>query len=188
MKSKRELILADKLLKQLRLGQLSRRQFLQASLMGGLGLAGVKALGAGNPVFAQDSRQLTPSFYQWILDLHPSIPAITDEFGDVNLQVAPVSGFDVARFVAEASNQESTWDVYVGMTPFVEMSALIEAGVIEPWDDYIPQEVLDDLLPAIREEGMVDGHLYSWPFFLDVIVQGYNSAVTGAAGLEDVPP
>jgi ABC-type glycerol-3-phosphate transport system substrate-binding protein len=104
------------------------------------------------------------------------------------MQIAPVQGFDVARFIAESSNQESTWDVYVGMTPFVEMAALIESGAIEPWDDYISQEVLDDMIPSIREECTVDGKLYSWPFLLDVIVQGYNSTLTAAAGLEDVPP
>jgi multiple sugar transport system substrate-binding protein len=188
MKSKRELIIADRLLKQLKLGQISRRQFLQASLMSGLGMAGVKALGAASPLFAQDGRPLTPTFYDWILQLHPSVPTVTEEFGDVDLQVAPVAGFDVARFVAEAATESSTWDVYVGMTPFVEMSSLIQAGVIEPWDDYIPQEVLDDLLPSIRAECTVDGKLYSWPFFLDVIVQAWNSTITAAAGLDDTPP
>lgn len=187
MKNEREFLVVDKLLQQMKAGKLSRREFMQAALMSGLGAAGISALGA-IPAFAQDDgRPLTPTFYQWILDLHPSVPAITEEFGDVNLQVAPVSGFDVTRFVAEAANEESTWDVYVGMTPFVEMSSLIQAGVIEPWDDYIPQEVLDDLLPSIREECSVDGKLYSWPFFLDVIVQAYNSTVTTGAGLADVP-
>ena len=107
---------------------------------------------------------------------------------DLNFQIAPVAGFDVARFIAEANNKESTWDVYVGMTPFVEMASLIKAGVIEPWDDYIPKDVLDDMLPSIREECTVDGKLYSWPFLLDIIVQGYNSKLTSAAGLADTPP
>ena len=57
------------------------------------------------------------------------------------------------------------------MTPFVEMASLIKAGVIEPWDDYIPKDVLDDMLPSIRAECTVDGKLYSWPFLLDIIVQ-----------------
>jgi len=159
---------------------------MQAMIVAGMGLSGVNAL-AARP-FAQDTRPLTPTFYQWILDLHPGIPDVNAAVGDVNMQVAPVSGFDVARFIAEASNQESTWDVYVGMTPFVEMASLIESGTIEPWDDYIPQDVLDDILPAIREECTVDGKLYSWPFLLDIIVQGYNSSLTNAAGLPDTPP
>ena len=46
---------------------------------------------------------------------------------------------------------------------------MIEADVIEPWDDYIPKDVLDDIIPSIREENTIDGKLYGWPFLLDVI-------------------
>jgi ABC-type glycerol-3-phosphate transport system substrate-binding protein len=106
----------------------------------------------------------------------------------VNSQIAPVEGFDVARFVAEAKAGESTWDVYVGMTPFVEMAGLVKAGVIEPWDPYIPKEVLDDLIPSIREECTVDGKLYSWPFLIDVVVQAWNNSITSKAGIEDKAP
>ena len=48
----------------------------------------------------------------------------------------------------------------------------IKAGVIEPWDNYIPKEVIDDIIPSIREECTIDGKLYSWPFLLDVIGSG----------------
>ena len=41
---------------------------------------------------------------------------------NLNFQIAPVQGFGIDRFVAEARDKSSTWDVYVGMTPFVEMS------------------------------------------------------------------
>ncbi len=187
MKSEREYILQDRLLNQLRRGQISRRRFMQTMMLAGMGLSGVRALGASP--FAQEGRSLTPTFYQWIINIHPGIPEVNEAFGsDLNMQIAPVEGFNVARFVAEAANEDSTWDVYVGMTPFVEMAALIEAGVIEPWDNYIPQEVLDDIIPSIRAECTVDGQLYSWPFLLDVIVQGWNSNLTSAAGLTDTPP
>jgi multiple sugar transport system substrate-binding protein len=170
-------------------GRISRREFMQGMLVAGLGIAGVRAFGMPAVTRAQDARPLTPTFYQWIIDLHPAIEdEINPSMSDLNFQIAPVSGFDVSRFVAEASNQESTWDVYVGMTPFVEMASLIKAGVIEPWDDYIPKDVLDDMLPSIRAECTVDGKLYSWPFLLDIIVQAYNSNITNAAGLPDAPP
>ena len=80
---------------------------------------------------AQSTRPLTPTFYQWIVDLHPSLPEVNKKFPDLNFQIAPVEGFGIDRFVAEGKNKESTWDVYVGMTPFVEMSSLIKADVIE---------------------------------------------------------
>ena len=170
-------------------GGMDRREFLSRSLVTGLGLAGVGAvakMGLGS-AFAQD-RPLTPTFYQWIEDLHPAIPAVNEKFPGINYQIAPVEGFGIERFVAEAKNQESTWDVYVGQTPFVEMSAMIEADVIEPWDPYIPKEVLDDMIPSIREENTIDGKLYGWPFLLDVIGNSWHSGHTTAAGLPDAAP
>jgi ABC-type glycerol-3-phosphate transport system substrate-binding protein len=68
------------------------------------------------------------------------------------------------------------------------MAGLVKAGVIEPWDPYIPKEVLDDMIPSIREDCTVDGKLYSWPFLIDVIVQAWNHSITSTAGIEDKPP
>lgn len=197
-------------------GHISRRQFILGTIAAGLGLGGVSVLaacggatptaapptaapaapttapqptGAPPATAAPSARALTPTFYQWIIDLHPAIKSVVNPtFPGLNFQIAPVQGFDVARFVAEAKQGQSTWDVYIGMTPFVEMAGLIKAGVIEPWDPYIPKEVLDDMIPSIREECTVDGKLYSWPFLLDIIVQGYNSDITNKAGLPDKPP
>jgi len=189
MSDEHQTLIENALRSELAAGHISRRQFMQMMLMVGLGAAGVGALGMPSlRAFAQN-RPLTPTFYQWIIDLHPTIQTdVNPQFKDLNFQIAPVAGFDVARFIAEGKNKQSTWDVYVGMTPFVEMAALIKADVIEPWDKYIPKDVLDDILPSIREECTVDGKLYSWPFILDVIVQGYNSAITTKAGLPDKPP
>ena len=53
---------------------------------------------------------------------------------------------------------------------------MIKADVIEPWDNYIPKDVLDDIIPSIREECTIDGKLYGWPFFLDVIGTGGTRA------------
>jgi len=190
VRKEQEIILQELWRQRLARGEIDRRQFLSRTLTAGLGMAGVSVaanFGMGSrPAMAQ--RPLTPTFYQWINDLHPSIPEVNAEFPGLNYQIAPVEGFGIERFVAEARDQESTWDVYVGQTPFVEMSAMIEADVIEPWDNYIPQDVLDDILPAIREECSIDGKLYSWPFLLDVIGMSWHSRITGEAGLGDTVP
>jgi ABC-type glycerol-3-phosphate transport system substrate-binding protein len=210
MKREEEFLVRNALLSELRRGRITRRQFMTQMLAIGLGLGGVSALAACAPPAptaapaaeeapaeeapaeeapAEEGRILTPTFYQWINDLHPAIEQVNAAFpGGVNYQIAPTEGFDVTRFVAEAKGGQSTWDVYAGVTPFVEMASLIEADVIEPWDPYIPQEVLDDIAPAIREECTVDGKLYSWPFLLDVIIQAWNSNITSEAGLPDDPP
>lgn len=199
-----EYLVQQALLSQLKQGRMNRRQFMTRMMAAGLGLSGISAAVAGcmpapaapsapaatsggGAAVAEAERALTPTFYQWIVDLHPSLPQVNAQFPDLNFQIAPVEGFGIERFVAEAKNQESTWDVYVGMTPFVEMTALIEADVIEPWDNYIPKDVLDDLIPSIREECTIDGKLYSWPFLLDVVGMGWNSEITDNAGIATIP-
>jgi ABC-type glycerol-3-phosphate transport system substrate-binding protein len=189
MRTEREILLLQGLRRQLLCGAIDRRTFLTNSLVAGLGMAGVGVAarhGIGT-ARAQD-RPLTPTYYQWIVDLHPSIPQVNARFPGINAQIAPVEGFGIERFVAEAKSKESTWDVYVGQTPFVEMSAMIEADVIEPWDAYMPKEVLDDIIPSIRAENTVDGKMYGWPFLLDVIGMGWHSGLTSRAGLPDAPP
>ncbi|MGK9171093.1 extracellular solute-binding protein [Inquilinus limosus] len=171
------------------LGNATRRDFIARSLTAGLGLAGVGTISkiGGGAAYAAD-RPLTPTIYQWIQNFHPGIATVNARFPGINYQIAPVEGFGIERFVAEAKNKESTWDVYVGQTPFVEMSALVKADVIEPWDKYIPKDVIDDLIPSIREECTIDGKLYNWPFCLDVIGTGWHSGLTSAAGVADAAP
>jgi ABC-type glycerol-3-phosphate transport system substrate-binding protein len=188
-RKEQEYLLQQEGLRQLQRGGIDRREFLTRSLVAGLGLAGVGAVAKSGirPAWADD-RPLTPTFYQWIQDLHPGIPDVNAKFPGINYQIAPVEGFGIERFVAEAKNKQSTWDVYVGQTPFVEMSAMVKADVIEPWDKYIPKDVLDDIIPSIREECTIDGKLYGWPFLLDVIGMGWHSGITGKAGLPDAAP
>ena len=188
-RSEKEYILQEAARRELGQGRINRREFLTRSMVAGLGLAGVGAVARSGltSAFAAD-RPLTPTFYQWIQDLHPGIPAVNARFPGLNYQIAPVEGFGIERFVAEAKNKQSTWDVYVGQTPFVEMSSMIKAGVIEPWDNYIPKDVIDDIIPSIRDECSVDGKLYSWPFLLDVIGSAWHSGITAKAGLADAAP
>jgi ABC-type glycerol-3-phosphate transport system substrate-binding protein len=101
-----------------------------------------------------------------------------------NGEVAPTQAFGIERFVAEARDQISTWDVYIGVTPFLEMIPFVTAGVIEPWDPYLPEGLLDSIIPAVRDEATYDGQFYVWPFLLDVIVQGWNAELVTAAGLD----
>jgi ABC-type glycerol-3-phosphate transport system substrate-binding protein len=135
-----------------------------------------------------EARALTPTFYQWIYGLYPDIPkAINKDYAKkhkLDAKIAPVQGFGIDRFVAEAKKKKSTWDVYVGMTPFVEMASLIESGTIEPWDKYIPKSVLTDLIPSIRREATYKGHIWSFPFLLDIIIQAWNGELVKNAGLD----
>ena len=92
--------------RELAQGRIDRREFMTRSLLAGLGLAGVGAVAKSGiePAFAAD-RPLTPTFYQWIQDLHPGITAVNAKFPGINYQIAPVEGFGIERFVAEAKNK-----------------------------------------------------------------------------------
>ena len=191
--------------------EISRRQFMQGMIAAGATAGGASLLaacGAPAPTAAPTAapqaaptkapsaatavpagRPLTMTIYSWMPDLHPGIEKIVNpRWTGLNYSIAPTEGFDVARFQAEAKAGQSTWDFYVGVTPFVEMAQLIASGAIEPWDPYLPKGVLDDMLPAIREECTVDGKLYVWPFLLDIIVGAQNNSILSAAGLPDTIP
>ncbi len=173
---------------------LSARVDRRAVLRGGaggvaaLGLPGLAAfLDACQSSGGQGGRPLTPTFYQWIVDEHPAVQKVNQAFaGQHSLQakIAPVSGFGIQRFVAEAKDKSSTWDIYVGMTPFVEMGQLVEAGVIEPWDSHLQKSVLDDLVPSIRDESTFKGKVYDWPFLLDITLLAWNADIVQKAGLD----
>ena len=79
---------------------------------------------------------------------HPMINTIGEEQG-VAVEIAPTENFGFDRFIAEANEENSTWDSYGGVTPFLEMIALVNTGTIEPWDEYLPEGMIDDFAPAV---------------------------------------
>lgn len=167
----------------------SRDELLKRGAAAGAAIWGVSTLfGAGTAFGASQARALTPTFYDWIYGLYPDIPkGINKDYAKrhkLDAKIAPVQGFGIERFVAEAKKKKSTWDVYVGMTPFVEMAALIESGTIEPWDKYISKSVVNDLIPAIRQEATYQGHMWSFPFLLDIIIQAWNGELVKKADLD----
>jgi ABC-type glycerol-3-phosphate transport system substrate-binding protein len=124
-------------------------------------------------------RGLSPISANWVLNLHPAIEQVSTVYLPTR-----ASGEPVDDFVREAEARTSTWDTYIGMTPWVEMARLAKDGVIEPWDEYLTDGMLRDVLPKIRAEATLDGHVYSWPFLLDIVVQAWNGELVERAGLD----
>jgi len=56
-------------------------------------------------------------FYQWILNFNPQIQPLTNEYNkkfpdaQVQIQVAPESNFSTQKFLLEARNKTSSWDI-----------------------------------------------------------------------------
>ena len=183
------------------LSLVSRREFLRrAAILGLAGSAGVRFLAACAPTEEADvaaepppeepdapSRPLTVAFHEAHLTRYPFLDAFAEDIGErfpFVLQQAPVEGFGAGAFIAEAAREESTWDAYTSMTPFIEMDQLVRAGAIVPWDDFLPEGVLDDILPQVREEGSVDGQLYNFPWVVDVVVASANASVLERADID----
>jgi multiple sugar transport system substrate-binding protein len=170
-------------------GRIDRRTLLARAAALGLSVPVVAALAneTARTALAGEEGTLDITYYNWIIDLHPDIEAINTEFSStfpVAAEIAPTANFGIDRFLAEAAEKTSTWDMYIGVTPFLEMIQMVESDVIEPWDEYLPDGLLDSLFAPIREEGTYQDKFYVWPFLLDVIVQGWNAEQVTAAGLD----
>jgi len=162
-------------------------------------LARAAALGLSAPVaaalanetartaLAGDEGTLEITSYDWQLANHPGMTDFNNDFSKtypLEAEIAPSANFSADVFLSEAAEKSSSWDVYTGVTPFLEMVQLVESDVIEPWDPYLPEGMLEDLFAPIRAEGSYKDKFYVWPWLLDVIVQGWNAELVTAAGLD----
>lgn len=187
-------------------GKINRSQFMKRAAQLGLSAAALGAfVKAYNPATAQADIEAANAakpaasgtanlgFYSWILDFNPQIKPLTDEYNaknksaQVQITVAPTTNFSTQKFLLEARRKTSSWDVYVGMTPFVEMSQLQAAGAIEPWDPYMPASVLNDMPKPVRDEGMLNGKMYDWPMLLDISGLEWRKSMFKAAGITAPP-
>ena len=171
-------------------GRIDRRQILKRAAALGVAAPAAAALvqmATISQAAAVEEGTLSITYYDWILNLHPSVNTVNDDFSatfPLSAEVAPTQGFGIDRFIAEARDGMSTWDAYIGATPFLEMIQLAESGAIEPWDPYLPEGFFDLIPESIKNEGSYNGNFYIWPFLLDICVQTWNAAQVEAAGLD----
>jgi maltose-binding protein MalE len=171
-------------------GRLDRRQILKRAAALGIAAPAAAALvqmATISQAAAVDEGTLSITYYDWILNLHPIVTSVNEDFNatfPLSAEVAPTQGFGIDRFIAEAREGTSTWDAYIGATPFLEMIQLADSGAIEPWDPYLPEGFFDLIPESIRNEGSYNGNFYIWPFLLDICVQTWNAAQVEAAGLD----
>jgi ABC-type glycerol-3-phosphate transport system substrate-binding protein len=170
-------------------GRVDRRTVLTRAAALGLSapVAAALAQASMRTALAGDENVLEVTSYDWQYTNHPGLTDFVARFNETvptEAEIAPSANFSTDVFLSEAAEQQSTWDLYTAVTPFLEMIQLVNADVIEPWDPYLPEGVLEDLFPPMREEGTYDGQFYVWPWLLDIIVQGWNADLVEAAGLD----
>ena len=171
-------------------GRSNRRDVIKRAAALGLAAPVIAALGQAahfSSVSAATEGTLNVTYYDWILNLHPSVNLVNEDFNKtfpLKAEVAPTQGFGIDRFIAEARDQSSTWDMYIGATPFLEMIQLADSGSIEPWDAYLPEGFLANIPESIKNEGSYNGKFYIWPFLLDVTLQAWNADLVEKAGLD----
>jgi hypothetical protein len=166
-------------------GRISRRDVIRRGTALGLGGMTLAALSQESlrATLAAEEGSPTVTFYDWMTSLHPAFYDVGDATG-VAVEIAPVENFGNDRFIAEANDETSTWDVYAGATPFLEMLQLVATGTIEPWDAYVTDEIKNNLFPATLEEGSLDGNWYVWPLLLDICVQASHAGILEQAGID----
>lgn len=59
-----------------------------------------------------------------------------------------------------------------------------ESGLALPLQDYIPEYLKDDVLPASWDAVTIDGNIYSIPFEMEPVVLWYNKSMLADAGVE----
>lgn len=63
-----------------------------------------------------------------------------------------------------------------------ELNTAVQAGLLQPFDDWVPSDLTEDLYPAIRQSNSFDGRLYGLQLFADLEHLAYNT------GKLTVPP
>ena len=170
-------------------GKLNRREVFQRGIALGLsanviGMLALNANGFGAIARAAEEGKPVATFQPWQLNLHgPNLIRVGEALG-VEVQEAPTTNFGFDRFVAEANDKNSSWDFYGGVTPFLEMISLANSGTIEPWTQYMPEGLFEDLAPATTTEGSYNGQFYVWPLLLDINVMMWHSGILEKAGLD----
>lgn len=90
----------------------------------------------------------------------------------------------------DAQQETAPYDVIFGPTPFIEPSFLAKLGLLEPLDEYFPQETWDDVYASVLKEIKYtgDGKIYTYPFWSDVFGLIYRPSMLTQATGSDVPP
>lgn len=105
---------------------------------------------------------------------------------NVTIEVEALKWEDLSTKVTAAIAAGSPPDVlkdYLGRT-----SGYAWQGLLEPLENALPQEELDDYLPDLIDQYTIDGHLHGLPLFYWITAMAGNKAIWDEAGATDLLP
>lgn len=91
----------------------------------------------------------------------------------------------LSKSVIEARNRSGAYDVIQINRP--SLAALAERGLLLPLEDYLSQDLINDLYPVHRDYATFDSHLYAVPHSNDVRALYYRTDVFEEAGIDSPP-
>ncbi len=136
-----------------------------------------------------EARALTPTFYQWIYGLYPDIPeTINKEYA----QEAPARREDRAgaglrhRPLRRRGEEEEEHVGRLRRHDAVRRDGRADRRPARSsrGTSTSRSRCSTDLIPSIRQEATYKGHIWSFPFLLDIIIQAWNGELVKKAGLD----
>jgi ABC-type glycerol-3-phosphate transport system substrate-binding protein len=124
------------------------------------------------------------------------VAACEESHPGLNIEVLPIPGEESAwqaitqKMQLEAQNEEASWDLVYGPTPFVEPGAMAALDLLEPLDSYFSEDFWNDIYTGVRKEIKYsgDGKTYHIPLWTDVFGLIYRpSMLEEAVGTSDPP-
>lgn len=112
-------------------------------------------------------------FKDWIDEL---ITRFCDEHKGMTVKMIPVAAADasteafVQKLALEARQNQSTYDLILGPTPWIQVGALVRASALRPVSEFVTGAYGSNLAPSARTEATSgDGKMYCLPFWSDVV-------------------
>jgi multiple sugar transport system substrate-binding protein len=187
-------------------GQMSRRSFLTRAALLGVSATSAGALlnacggssGSSGSGSKGGNKTIKLAVYSYIpanIDLQGLASAYESKNPGTKIEISTIpdtlasdlSSF-VRKFTLEAKRGDATYDLIFGPTPWIEVAPLAEAGALEPFDKYLPKDVVSDMPGPVHQGNTYKGKIYGLPVWSDVVGFIYRKdLLKDAVGSDQAP-
>jgi multiple sugar transport system substrate-binding protein len=118
----------------------------------------------------------------------------TDAHDDIEVRLeSTAEGWDT-KVIAMIADGTLPWSAAGILTPFIDMKRWHATGMIQPMDDYLlaskepgADQILDDMIPTVRQDSSVEGKLYGLPYSFENITFNWRTDYFAAVGATEAP-